>query len=46
VGRYKSPDEHPFFPDGLPEPVLPPLQYPQVNDIPYVHFDRTMFSGR
>ncbi|KAL5150008.1 Chorismate mutase 1, chloroplastic [Glycine soja] len=30
VGRYKSPDEHPFFPDGLPEPVLPPLQYPQV----------------
>ncbi|KAJ9147572.1 hypothetical protein P3X46_029718 [Hevea brasiliensis] len=29
VGRYKSPDEHPFFPD-LPEPLLPPLQYPQV----------------
>ena len=31
LGRYKSPDEHPFFPDGLPEPLLPPLQYPQVN---------------
>ncbi|RDX90289.1 Chorismate mutase 1, chloroplastic, partial [Mucuna pruriens] len=30
VGRYKSPDEHPFFQDGLPEPMLPPLQYPQV----------------
>ncbi|KAJ6866903.1 hypothetical protein NC652_038208 [Populus alba x Populus x berolinensis] len=30
LGRYKSPDEHPFFPDDLPEPVLPPLQYPQV----------------
>ncbi|XP_019059022.1 PREDICTED: chorismate mutase 3, chloroplastic isoform X2 [Tarenaya hassleriana] len=30
VGRYKSPDEHPFFPDCLPEPMLPPLQYPQV----------------
>ncbi|KAL1291558.1 hypothetical protein HN51_060080 [Arachis hypogaea] len=30
VGRYKSPDEHPFFPDGLPEPLLPPLQYPKV----------------
>ncbi|TKY50215.1 Chorismate mutase 1 [Spatholobus suberectus] len=30
VGRYKSPDEHPFFPDGLPEPMLPPLQYPKV----------------
>lgn len=30
VGRYNSPDEHPFFPAGLPEPMLPPLQYPQV----------------
>ncbi|MBA0769195.1 hypothetical protein Gotri_017951 [Gossypium trilobum] len=31
VGRYKSPDEHPFFPDELPDPLLPPLQYPQVK---------------
>lgn len=30
VGRYKSPDEHPFFPNDLPDPLLPPLQYPQV----------------
>ncbi|XP_071731039.1 chorismate mutase 1, chloroplastic-like [Rutidosis leptorrhynchoides] len=30
VGRYKSPDENPFFPDNLPEPMLPPLEYPQV----------------
>ncbi|XP_074294548.1 chorismate mutase 1, chloroplastic-like [Silene latifolia] len=30
VGRYNSPDEHPFYPDELPEPLLPPLQYPQV----------------
>ncbi|KAL7190565.1 hypothetical protein ACSBR2_022780 [Camellia fascicularis] len=30
VGRYKNPDEHPFFPDDLPDPMLPPLQYPQV----------------
>ncbi|WOH09700.1 hypothetical protein DCAR_0729158 [Daucus carota subsp. sativus] len=30
AGRYKSPDEHPFFPEHLPEPILPPLQYPQV----------------
>lgn len=30
VGRYKNPDEHPFFPNDLPEPMLPPLQYPQV----------------
>ncbi|CAJ2648065.1 unnamed protein product [Trifolium pratense] len=30
VGRYKSPDEHAFFPTYLPEPSLPPLKYPQV----------------
>ncbi|KAG1347853.1 chorismate mutase 3, chloroplastic [Cocos nucifera] len=30
VGRYKSPDEHPFFPEALPEPMLPPIQYPKV----------------
>ncbi|XP_042393928.1 chorismate mutase 1, chloroplastic-like [Zingiber officinale] len=30
VGRYKSPDEHPFFPDALPKPLLPPIQYPKV----------------
>ncbi|KAM4110289.1 hypothetical protein ACB094_03G183800 [Castanea mollissima] len=30
VGRYKNPDELPFFPTDLPEPMLPPLQYPQV----------------
>ncbi|KAK4279411.1 hypothetical protein QN277_011197 [Acacia crassicarpa] len=30
VGRYKSPDEHPFFPYGLPEPMLPALDYPKV----------------
>ncbi|XP_059642433.1 chorismate mutase 1, chloroplastic-like [Cornus florida] len=30
VGRYKSPDEHPFFPDDLPDTMLPPLEYPQV----------------
>ncbi|WOL07788.1 hypothetical protein Cni_G16537 [Canna indica] len=29
-GRYKSPAEHPFFPDDLPEPVLPPVAYPKV----------------
>ncbi|KAK9054027.1 hypothetical protein SSX86_025103 [Deinandra increscens subsp. villosa] len=30
VGRYMSPDEHPFFPNDLPNPMLPPLEYPQV----------------
>lgn len=30
VGRYRSPDEHPFFSEDLPEPMLPPMQYPKV----------------
>ncbi|XAR55911.1 Chorismate mutase [Bertholletia excelsa] len=30
VGRYESPDEHPFFPANLPKPVLPHLQYQEV----------------
>ncbi|XP_057948310.1 chorismate mutase 3, chloroplastic [Malania oleifera] len=30
LGRYKSPDEHPFFLLDLPEPMLPTLQFPQV----------------
>lgn len=30
MGRYRSPDEHPFFPDQLPNPVLPPMKYPLV----------------
>ncbi|KAD5961087.1 hypothetical protein E3N88_12560 [Mikania micrantha] len=30
LGRYKSPYEHPFFPNDLPESILPPLQYPEV----------------
>ena len=27
IRRYTSPDEHPFFPGSLPEPVLPALTY-------------------
>eukprot|EP00249_Psilotum_nudum_P036515 c7787_g1_i1 orf=211-1185(+) len=30
VRRYHSPDEHPFFPNELAKPLLPPLHYPQV----------------
>lgn len=30
VRRYQAPDEYPFFADGLPEPFLPPLKYPQL----------------
>ncbi|XP_047323255.1 chorismate mutase 1, chloroplastic-like [Impatiens glandulifera] len=30
IGRYNSPDEHPFFLGSLPKPILPPLNYQQV----------------
>lgn len=28
MGRYNSPDEHPFFPDHLPQPIVPRMDYP------------------
>jgi chorismate mutase len=30
VRRYQSPDEYPFFPDALQEPILKPIHYPRV----------------
>lgn len=36
VRRYQSPDEYPFFPDALQQPVLKPLNYPAIlhpNDV-------------
>ncbi|PYH73065.1 chorismate mutase ARO7 [Aspergillus vadensis CBS 113365] len=36
VRRYQSPDEYPFFPDALEEPILAPIQYPKIlhdNDV-------------
>jgi chorismate mutase len=36
VRRYQSPDEYPFFPDVLQEPILQPLKYPKIlhdNDV-------------
>ncbi|KAF2395615.1 chorismate mutase [Trichodelitschia bisporula] len=30
VRRYQSPDEYPFFPDALQEPILAPLHYPTI----------------
>lgn len=30
VRRFQSPDEYPFFPDVLEEPILQPLQYPRI----------------
>ena len=34
--RYQAPDEYPFFPDALEEPILAPLNYPNIlhpNDV-------------
>ncbi|KAI5286766.1 chorismate mutase aro7 [Ascosphaera aggregata] len=28
--RYQSPDEYPFFPEALEEPILAPIKYPKV----------------
>ena len=36
VRRYQAPDEYPFFPSVLQEPILQPLHYPRVlhpNDV-------------
>ncbi|EDN02426.1 chorismate mutase [Histoplasma capsulatum] len=36
VRRYQSPDEYPFFPDALEEPILQSLNYPKIlhpNDV-------------
>ncbi|KAK1380377.1 hypothetical protein POM88_027121 [Heracleum sosnowskyi] len=30
VGRYGSPEEHPFFPDNLPSSVLPQYNHPRI----------------
>ncbi|GLT76106.1 hypothetical protein SLA2020_477870 [Shorea laevis] len=30
VGRYENPEEHPFFPNDLPETVVPLFEYPKV----------------
>lgn len=30
IRRYQSPDEHPFFPDALQDPILQPIVYPKI----------------
>ncbi|GAB7361638.1 hypothetical protein MBLNU230_g1689t1 [Neophaeotheca triangularis] len=40
IRRYQSPDEYPFFPEALHEPMLPALKYPKVlwnNDVNLNH---------
>ncbi|KAL9311192.1 Chorismate mutase 3 [Arabidopsis thaliana] len=45
VDRYKSPDEHPFFPQCLPEPILPPIQYPQILS-KRIHFGKFVAEAK
>ena len=36
IRRYESPDEYPFFPDAVQQPILRPLNYPKIlhpNDV-------------
>lgn len=36
VRRYQAPDEYPFFPDALLDPILKPINYPKIlhdNDV-------------
>jgi chorismate mutase len=36
IRRYESPDEYPFFPDAVQQPILKPLDYPPIlhaNDV-------------
>jgi len=42
VRRYQSPDEYPFFPNHLQEPILPPLHYPKVLHENSVNFNEKL----
>ena len=36
IRRYESPDEYPFFPEAVQQPILKPLRYPRIlhqNDV-------------
>ena len=37
VRRYRSPDEHPFYPNDIPEPLLPPIEFPNVCTVVYLY---------
>lgn len=42
VRRYQSPDEYPFFPDVLEEPILQPLTYPKILHENQVNVNKTI----
>jgi len=42
VRRYQSPDEYPFFPDALQEPILQPLNYPKILHPNNVNFNQKL----
>lgn len=39
IRRYESPDEHPFFPDALLEPILKPIIYPPILQVNHVNLN-------
>jgi chorismate mutase len=46
IRRYQSPDEYPFFPDALEEPILQPLNYPKIlheNDVNVNHIIKSRY---
>ena len=42
VGRYESPDEHPFFPDAVQKPIIQPLEYPKLLHPSSVNVTQTL----
>ncbi|KAL5594360.1 hypothetical protein BROUX41_001295 [Berkeleyomyces rouxiae] len=47
IRRYESPDEYPFFPDALAQPILKPLNYPRTlhaNDVNVNDKIRTFYT--
>jgi chorismate mutase len=41
VRRYQSPDQYPFFPDAIQEPILQPLNYPRI-----LHTNNVVVNGK
>ena len=40
IRRYTSPDEHAFFPDRLPTPTLPLIEFPEVLHPTMINLNR------
>jgi len=45
VRRYTSPDEQAFFPDILPDPILPPLAYPKTIVLNTININSKIYDA-